>query len=93
MTYGQLDNELRRLLAPLEEGRREGRILLEEICAIPAGQFPLWQEREIPPELEDRCRSLARRRLEGEPLQEKPVSMAIRDVAEGKLREEQAQEQ
>lgn len=69
MTYGQLDNELRRLLAPLEEGRREGRILLEETCAIPAGQFPLWQEREIPPELEDRCRSLARRRLEGEPLQ------------------------
>lgn len=69
MTYGQLDNELRRLLAPLEEGRREGRILLEETCSIPAGQFPLWQEREIPPELEDRCRSLARRRLEGEPLQ------------------------
>ena len=31
--------------------------------------------------------------LEGGPLQEKPVSMAIRDVAEGKLREEQAQEQ
>ena len=62
MTYGQLDNEL-------EEGRREGRILLEETCSIPAGQFPLWQEREIPPELEDRCRSLARRRLEGEPLQ------------------------
>ena len=41
-----------------------------------------------------RARRIARgAELEGEPLQEKPVSMAIRDVAEGKLREEQAQEQ
>ena len=41
-----------------------------------------------------RARRIAREaELEGEPLQEKPVSMAIRDVAEGKLREEQAQEQ
>ena len=41
-----------------------------------------------------RARRIAREaELEGEPLQEKPVSMAIRDVAVGTLREEQAQEQ
>ena len=41
-----------------------------------------------------RARSIAREaELEGEPLQEKPVSIAIQEVADGKLEAEAAQQE
>ena len=73
MTYGQLQRTIAQLLAPLaREGhdpRGEAAALVEETAGIPAGQLLLWRDREGDPAVEERCRELARRRLEGEPLQ------------------------